>query len=117
MTLYADLREDEKKFFNYFRMSIQSFDELIGNLASKLERSSLRRIAICSTERLAITLRYDQGDHSHARPPLSFQGAQEYQGHSGAQLDRRLSAPQSARDGSTARKEKNLQCFVNTTTS
>jgi hypothetical protein len=35
-TLFNDLREDDGKFFNYFRMSPRSFDELY-ELYSKLE--------------------------------------------------------------------------------
>jgi hypothetical protein len=31
-TLYNELREDDKKFFNYFRMSTESFDELYNTL-------------------------------------------------------------------------------------
>jgi hypothetical protein len=31
-TLYSELREDDKKFFNYLRMSIASSDELYNTL-------------------------------------------------------------------------------------
>ena len=32
--LFAELRNDENKFFNYFRMSKDSFDELLSHLQS-----------------------------------------------------------------------------------
>ena len=32
-----DLREDDDKFFNYFRMSIRSFDELAGRISDALQ--------------------------------------------------------------------------------
>ncbi|PIO23409.1 hypothetical protein AB205_0189670, partial [Aquarana catesbeiana] len=55
--LYNDLCAHEKKFFNYTRMSIRSFDELLALLSSHLERqnTSFRR-SIPAVERLIITL-------------------------------------------------------------
>ncbi|PIO32461.1 hypothetical protein AB205_0197140, partial [Aquarana catesbeiana] len=55
--LYNDLRAHEDKFFNYTRMSIRSFDELLALLSSHLERqnTSFRR-SIPAVERLIITL-------------------------------------------------------------
>lgn len=57
VTLYSQLREDENKFFNYFRMSISTFDELIFKLENKVRHSSLLRIPITPTERMAVTIR------------------------------------------------------------
>ncbi|PIO10774.1 hypothetical protein AB205_0058840, partial [Aquarana catesbeiana] len=55
--LYNDLRAHDDKFFNYTRMSIRSFDELLALLSSHLERqnTSFRR-SIPAVERLIITL-------------------------------------------------------------
>ena len=39
-TLFEDLRRDENKFFNYFRMSIASFDELYEKLKDALQRQN-----------------------------------------------------------------------------
>jgi hypothetical protein len=38
-TAFNDLRNDESKFFNYFRMSIVSFDELVQQSYDPLRRS------------------------------------------------------------------------------
>lgn len=57
-TLFPDLRNDEDKFFNYFRMSIASFDELHIRLKSKIQRqNTTMRNSIQPVEMLAITLR------------------------------------------------------------
>ncbi|PIO33409.1 hypothetical protein AB205_0088680, partial [Aquarana catesbeiana] len=55
--LYNDLHAHEDKFFNYTRMSIKSFDELLALLSSHLERqnTSFRR-SIPAVERLIVTL-------------------------------------------------------------
>ena len=34
VTLYEELRRDTKKFFNYFRMSKESFDELLNSTST-----------------------------------------------------------------------------------
>nr|CAH7733758.1 unnamed protein product [Callosobruchus chinensis] len=39
--LLEQLRQDDTKFFNYFRMSITSFDELHGRIKDSIQRSSL----------------------------------------------------------------------------
>jgi len=57
VTLYSKLRADDRKFFNYFRMSMRSFDELVGKLSDSLMQEDLHRIPISPTERLAVTLR------------------------------------------------------------
>ncbi|XP_018566077.1 protein ALP1-like [Anoplophora glabripennis] len=58
--IYADLEQDpSSKFFNYFRMSIQSFEELHANLECKLvKKDTAMRKSITPRERLAITLRF-----------------------------------------------------------
>jgi len=50
------------------------------------------------------TVRSEMGWSVPRSTAFTSQGAQEYQGHSGTQFDRRLSAPQSASHGNTARK-------------
>jgi hypothetical protein len=56
--LYEELLQDSSKFFNYFRMSIKSFEELHTNLKDKLlKKDTVMRKSITTKERLAITLR------------------------------------------------------------
>nr|CAH7732352.1 unnamed protein product [Callosobruchus chinensis] len=57
VTLYTSLREDERKFFVYFRMSINSFDELHSKLEESLKISNAIRISVLSVERLLVCLR------------------------------------------------------------
>ena len=57
-TIIDDLRLDEGKFFGYFRMSINSFDELLLMLTPYIKKQDTNmRKAICPEQRLAITLR------------------------------------------------------------
>lgn len=57
-TLFNDLRNDENKFLNYFRMSSASFDKLHGKLKDKLQRENTQfRNCIQPIEMLSITLR------------------------------------------------------------
>uniref|UniRef100_A0A8C5QP12 DDE Tnp4 domain-containing protein n=1 Tax=Leptobrachium leishanense TaxID=445787 RepID=A0A8C5QP12_9ANUR len=60
VTLYRPLRErDPTKFFNYLRMSIPSFDELLSKVREPLmKRDTNMRDAIPGEEMLVITLRY-----------------------------------------------------------
>ena len=55
-TIIDQLRLDEAKFFSYFRMSQNSFDELLGMVTPyiKKEDTNMRK-AICPEQRLAIT--------------------------------------------------------------
>lgn len=56
--LYKNLREHPEKFFNYFRMSIRSFDELHNILKDKISKTdTVLRRSITSEERLMVTLR------------------------------------------------------------
>ncbi|XP_050351879.1 uncharacterized protein LOC126774408 [Nymphalis io] len=58
-TLYPRLRRSEKKFFNYFRMSIASFDELTSILKLSISRQdTVMRKSIPAEQRLAMTLRF-----------------------------------------------------------
>jgi hypothetical protein len=57
-TLFNDLRNDENKFFNYFRMSCASFDVLHEKLKDKLQRENMQfRNCIQPVEMISITLR------------------------------------------------------------
>lgn len=56
--LFAELTNDDKKIFNYFRMSMDSYDELLNYLKPSLEKKDTNmRPAIPPSERLGITLR------------------------------------------------------------
>lgn len=58
VTLYPKLREHPNKFFNYFRMSVTSFDELLSLVKDDLLPCEyLVRDAISPEEKLAVTLR------------------------------------------------------------
>lgn len=57
-TLFIDLRDDEVKFFNYFRMSHKSFDELAARIGDVIRgQDTNMRTAIGVVEMLAVTLR------------------------------------------------------------
>lgn len=57
-TLFEELRRDGSKFFNFFRMSIASFDELHEKLKNEIQHQNTKmRNSIPSRERLALTLR------------------------------------------------------------
>ena len=50
-TLFEDLKEDPFKFFNYFRMSIRSFNELADKLEDALHRKdTVMRLAVRPVE-------------------------------------------------------------------
>ena len=57
--LFENLRNDEKMFFNYFRMSIESFEKLLTRLEnSRLTKSNTNMRKCISTKmKLAICLR------------------------------------------------------------
>lgn len=56
--LFAELTNDDLKFFNYFRMSKDSFDELLSCLKPSIQKQdTYMRQAINPCERLGITLR------------------------------------------------------------
>ena len=57
-TLYKQLREDPEKWFNYFRMSMNSFDELLSCVKGHIKHQDTNmRTAISLEEMLVITLR------------------------------------------------------------
>lgn len=57
VNLNHQLRDDPRKFFNYFRMSITSFNELLARLENRIKHQDMFRAAIPPIERLALTLR------------------------------------------------------------
>lgn len=58
ITLFSDLRENPDKFFNYFRMSVQSFDELAYKITDMIKsQDTWMRLSIPPLEMLAVTLR------------------------------------------------------------
>lgn len=57
-TSFENLRESPDKFFNYFRMSIKSFDELAVKISTKIKSTDTHlRLSIPPLEMLAVTLR------------------------------------------------------------
>jgi len=57
-TLMCQLRRDEFKFFNYFRMSISTFDDLLRRVERLLTRQdTYMRKSLGPEEKLAICLR------------------------------------------------------------
>lgn len=55
---YYDLRKYEENFFNYLRMSISSFDELLGIVKDDLTgQHTNMRDCISPVEKLVVTLR------------------------------------------------------------
>ncbi|KAJ8896449.1 hypothetical protein PR048_001793 [Dryococelus australis] len=62
VTSFMELREDENTFFNFFRMSVKSFDELVVKLEDGIKSEDTKlRFAITPAEMLAITLRVGNG--------------------------------------------------------
>lgn len=56
--LYSDLRAHPDKFFNYYRMSVNSFDELLNLIRPHITYKDTKwRKAIPPEERLSVTLR------------------------------------------------------------
>lgn len=59
VTLYPKLREYPPKFFNYFRMSSASFDELLSLVKDHLSPCEyVVRDGVSPEEKLVVTLRY-----------------------------------------------------------
>lgn len=57
-TLYPCLITDSQKFFNYFRMTISTFEDLLQRIKPYIARqNTLMRDAIRPAEMLAVTLR------------------------------------------------------------
>ena len=56
--LFGELRNDANKFFNYFRMSVSSFDELHRCWKESLQRRNIKmRNCIQPAEMLAVAIR------------------------------------------------------------
>ncbi|KAM5191432.1 uncharacterized protein ACMZJ9_013619 [Mantella aurantiaca] len=71
--LYGQLRDHPEKFADYFRMSIASFDELLGLVSEGIRRDDTNyRIAISPVERLVVTLRYLATGASYASLHFEF---------------------------------------------
>ena len=57
-TLMPELRQDEKRFYIYFRMPSECFDEILSLIKEDITKMDTNyREAISAEERLAITLR------------------------------------------------------------
>jgi hypothetical protein len=57
-TLFDELRDEENNFFNYFRMSVSSLDELRRPLKENLERRNIKmRNYTQPVEMLAVAIR------------------------------------------------------------
>lgn len=56
--IYEDLRLDPKKFFNYFRMSCKTFDELLSIIGPRITyQNTTMRMSVSPKERLSVTLK------------------------------------------------------------
>ena len=57
-TLYGHLREDEERFWSYFRMSTTTFDYILSLISHRLQRQNTNfRKAITVEEKLMVTIR------------------------------------------------------------
>ena len=57
--LFPYLVKDAKKFFNYFRMSLETFEELLAIIGPTITKQETNmRSCISPKEKLAVTLRY-----------------------------------------------------------
>jgi hypothetical protein len=57
-TLFEKLRSDDAKFFNYFRMSVSTFDFLVTRLSDKIQgQDTVMRTCVPPKEMLAVTIR------------------------------------------------------------
>jgi len=58
-TFFENLKNDETKFFNFFRMNQESFCKLLEIVQDKLRQADTNMcISITPAERLTVTLRY-----------------------------------------------------------
>lgn len=56
--LYGRLREDEERFWSYFRMSTTTFDYILSLISNRLQRQNTNfRKAIMVEEKLMVTMR------------------------------------------------------------
>lgn len=57
-TLFEKLSNDPNKFFNYFRMSKNTFDYILSNIINKIKKQDTQfRMCIPPEEMLAVTIR------------------------------------------------------------
>lgn len=55
---FQQLRNDDSKFYEHFRMSVTTFDELLDNIKSKITGcNTVMRLSVSPAEKLAVTLR------------------------------------------------------------
>ena len=58
VTLYPKLRNHEEKFFNYFRMSMTSFDDLLELIREDIATANTTfRDSVSPEEKLIVTIR------------------------------------------------------------
>ena len=55
--LYDDLKKDEKKFFDYYRMNQDTFNYILDAIREPIKKMSNFRDTISPEERLSVTLR------------------------------------------------------------
>lgn len=55
--IYPTIRNMDKEFINYFRMTVTKFDELLAMIGPEITRKYSIRQPISATERLSLTLR------------------------------------------------------------
>jgi len=63
---------NREKFFNYFRMSPQLFEELLALVGPRIEKQELCRVRISTRIRLQVTLRWLASDDSLASHSYAF---------------------------------------------
>lgn len=57
-TFFCELRQYDEKFFNFTRMSVSSFDELLGKISDNIRgKDTSMRSCIGNEEKLLVTLR------------------------------------------------------------
>lgn len=57
-TLFENIKKDSEKFFNYARMTLGSFEELLSLVMNRIYHPSCNyRETICPEQRLLVTLR------------------------------------------------------------
>ena len=55
--IYPTIRNMDKEFFNYFRMTVAKFDELLAMIGPEITKKHAIRQPVSATERLSLTLR------------------------------------------------------------
>jgi hypothetical protein len=55
--LVKDMENDQKYFYDYFRMSKESFQKVLTNIWPRIDHKKTHRVPISPAQRLAVTLR------------------------------------------------------------